>query len=250
MVLGSVRGCSALRDPICYSLLLCAVSQGLYSLSVPGKQEWAELHEVLRTEIMRKGTCLDSFQWLPSVTPFSDLLLKGSLFSYAPLTQDVECFLALLRLLFAWLCFCSILLLPKAALYEDILTCISANKAPLFHLRLGSPASLFSSTPVPRSRSTKTVTGKQEAALGAAGPLFQGLMIKDTWHFGCIFSTVTHIQTVNLYSTTTLWQFSFYNWGNTAHVGFWSRSHRKVAEPGFFGSRCLSWKILSRKFKA
>ena len=185
-----------------------------------------------------------------SVTPFSDLLLKGSLFSYAPLTQDVECFLALLRLLFAWLCFCSILLLPKAALYEDILTCISANKAPLFHLRLGSPASLFSSTPVPRSRSTKTVTGKQEAALGAAGPLFQGLMIKDTWHFGCIFSTVTHIQTVNLYSTTTLWQFSFYNWGDTAHVGFWSRSHRKVAEPGFFGSRCLSWKILSRKFKA
>ena len=68
MGLGSVRGRSALRDPICYSLLLCAVSQGLYSLSVPGKLEWAELHAVLRTEIMRKGTCLDSFQWLPSVT--------------------------------------------------------------------------------------------------------------------------------------------------------------------------------------
>ena len=43
-----------------------------------------------------------------SVTPFSDLLLKGNLFSYAPLTQDMECFLALWRLLFAWLCFCSI----------------------------------------------------------------------------------------------------------------------------------------------
>ena len=63
-----VRGHSTLRDPICYSLLLCAASQGLYSLSVPGKQEPAELRAVLRTEIMRKSTCLDSFQWLPSVT--------------------------------------------------------------------------------------------------------------------------------------------------------------------------------------
>ena len=49
-------------------------------------------------------------------------------------------------------------LLPKTALYEDIETCFSANKAPLFHARLGSPASLFSSTPVPRSQSTKTMT--------------------------------------------------------------------------------------------
>ena len=31
----------------------------------------------------------------PSVTPFSDLLLKGNLFSYAPLLQALECFLAL-----------------------------------------------------------------------------------------------------------------------------------------------------------
>ena len=62
MVLGSVRGRSALRDPIYYFLLLCAISEGLYSLSVPGKQERAKLHTVLRTEIMRKGTCLDSFQ--------------------------------------------------------------------------------------------------------------------------------------------------------------------------------------------
>ena len=74
MGLGSVRGRSALRDPICYSLLLCAVSQGLYSLSVPGKLEWAELHAVLRTEIMRKGTCLDSFQWLPSVTFYWEVI--------------------------------------------------------------------------------------------------------------------------------------------------------------------------------
>lgn len=41
-------------------------------------------------------------------------------------------------------------------------------------------------------------------ALGAAGPLFQGLMIYDTWHFQCIFSTVTYIQTINLYSTAIL----------------------------------------------
>ena len=84
-----------------------------------------------------------------SVTPFSDLLLKGNLFSYAPLTQDMECFLALWRLLLAWLCSCSIFLLPKAALYEDTETCVSANKAPLFHSRLGSPESFFPSTPVP-----------------------------------------------------------------------------------------------------
>ena len=34
-----------------------------------------------------------------------------------------------------------------------------ANISPLFHLRLGSPASLFSSTPVPRSRSTRAMKG-------------------------------------------------------------------------------------------
>ena len=45
----------------CFSRTLC-------SLSVPGKQEWAELHVVLRTEIMGKGTCLGSLQWLSSVT--------------------------------------------------------------------------------------------------------------------------------------------------------------------------------------
>ena len=102
-----VKGHSALRDPVCSSFV-CCFSRTLYSLSVPGKQEWAELHAVLRTEIMRKRTCLDSLQWLPSTAPFSDLFLKGNLFSYAPLTQDMECFLALWRLLFAWLCFCSI----------------------------------------------------------------------------------------------------------------------------------------------
>ena len=93
-----------LRDPMLFSSFVCYFSRTLYSLSVSGKQEWAELHAVLRTEIMRKSTCLNSFKWLPSVT----FLLKGNLFSYAPLTQDMECFLALWRLLFAWLCFCSV----------------------------------------------------------------------------------------------------------------------------------------------
>ena len=53
---------------------VCHFSRILYFLSVCGKQEWAELRAVFRTEIMRKGTCLDSFQWLPSVTPFSESL--------------------------------------------------------------------------------------------------------------------------------------------------------------------------------
>ena len=62
-----VRGYSTLRDPICF-LLLCAFSQGL---SVPYQflqNSNAELHWVLRAETMGKSTCLDSLQWLPSVT--------------------------------------------------------------------------------------------------------------------------------------------------------------------------------------
>ena len=43
-------------------------SRTLCSLSVPGIQEQVELHTVLRTEIMGKGSCLDSFQWLSSAT--------------------------------------------------------------------------------------------------------------------------------------------------------------------------------------
>ena len=41
---------------------VCCFSRILYSLSVPGKQERAEWLAVLKTEIMREGTCLDSFQ--------------------------------------------------------------------------------------------------------------------------------------------------------------------------------------------
>ena len=51
-----------------FSSFVCRFSRTLCSLSVPGKQEWAELHAVLRTEIMGKSTCLDSLQWLFSVT--------------------------------------------------------------------------------------------------------------------------------------------------------------------------------------
>ena len=86
-----------------FSSFVCRFSRILYSLSVPGKQERAEMHAVLRTEIMRKSTCLDSFQWLPSVTfylkviysvmplllriwnvvwPFEDCYLLGSVFAH------------------------------------------------------------------------------------------------------------------------------------------------------------------------
>ena len=81
---------------------VCHFSRILYSLSVPGKQEWAELHEFSGLRPWEGAPAWipfsDSLQWLPSVT-----LLKCNLFSYAPLTQDMECFLTLWRLLFAWL---------------------------------------------------------------------------------------------------------------------------------------------------
>ena len=51
-----------------FSSFVCHFSTTLCSLSVPGKQERAELDAVLRTEIMGKSTCLDSLQWLSSVT--------------------------------------------------------------------------------------------------------------------------------------------------------------------------------------
>ena len=47
---------------------MCHFSRTLCSLSVPEIQEQVELHAVLRTEIMGKNTCLDSLQWLSSVT--------------------------------------------------------------------------------------------------------------------------------------------------------------------------------------
>ena len=58
----------------------------------------------------------------------------------------------LLGFVFAQFFYC--LKLPCIKIHKRI----SANKTPLFHSRLGSPASFFSSTPVPRSRSTKIMT--------------------------------------------------------------------------------------------
>ena len=153
-----MRGCSALRDPICYSFLLFAISQGF---SIP--------YQFL--ENRNEQSCMSSQGWdhekghllgFLSVTPFSDSLqwrYLNVIYSVMPLLLRIwnafwpfqDCYL---------LGFVSaqFFLLPKAALYEHIETCVSANKAHLFHLRLGSPASFFSSTPVPRSWSTKTVT--------------------------------------------------------------------------------------------
>ena len=82
---------------------VCHLSRILYSLSVPGNRSEQSCTQ-FRTEMMRKGICIDSFLWLPSVT-----LLKCNLFSYAPLPQDIECFLALWRLLLARICFCSVI---------------------------------------------------------------------------------------------------------------------------------------------
>ena len=53
-----------------FSSFVCHFSRTLCSLSVPGKQERAELQAVLKTEIMGKSTCLDSLQWLSSVTVY------------------------------------------------------------------------------------------------------------------------------------------------------------------------------------
>ena len=38
-----------------FSSFVCCFSRGLCSLSVPGKQEGAELHAVLRTAVMRQS---------------------------------------------------------------------------------------------------------------------------------------------------------------------------------------------------
>ena len=65
---GIVRGCSTLRDPICCLFFISVpfLKDSMFLIS-SGKQERAELHAGLRTEIMGKNTCLDSLQWLSSV---------------------------------------------------------------------------------------------------------------------------------------------------------------------------------------
>ena len=100
-----------------FSSFVSCFSRTLYSLSVPGKQERAELHAVLRTESRRKGTCLDSFQWLPSVTFYLKVI-----YSLIPLLlriwnafQPFEC-CYLLAFVFAQFFYC--LKLPCMKIYK------------------------------------------------------------------------------------------------------------------------------------
>ena len=150
-----VGGCSALRDPICYSFLLCVVSQGF---SIPyqflenrSEQSYMQFSGLRSWErAPARIPFSDSLQWLPSVT-----LLKCNLFSYALLVKISNAFWPfedcyLLGFVFFFQLFFYCLNLPCMKIYK--------NKAPLFHSRFGSPESLFSPIPVPRSWSTKTVT--------------------------------------------------------------------------------------------
>ena len=116
-----------------FSSFVCHFSRILYSLSVPGKQEGAELHAVLRTEVMRKGTCLDSFQWLPSVTFYLKVI-----YSVMPLLFRIwnafwlfqDCYL--LGFVFAQFFYC--LKLPCMKIYKDAFLPI---KHPCFTWDLG-----------------------------------------------------------------------------------------------------------------
>ena len=105
----------------------------LYSLSAPGKQERAELHPVLRTEIMRKGTCLDSFQWLPSVTFYLKVIysvMPHLLRIWNAFWPFEDCYL--LGFIFAQFFYC--LKLPCMKLYKHALLQI---KHPCFTRDLG-----------------------------------------------------------------------------------------------------------------
>ena len=136
---GIVRGWSTLRDPICCIFFLCVpfLKDCLFLISswdtgtsraACSSQDWDHGKEHLLG--------------FPSVTLFSDLLLKG----LSILLQLVEFHS------FWWF---------SNHFIEDIKTCVSTNKVPLLHSRLGSPASFFLLTPVPRSQSIKTMTELQ-----------------------------------------------------------------------------------------
>ena len=120
-----------------FSSFVCRFSRTLYSLSVPGKQEWAELHAALRTEIMRKGTCLDSFQWLSQWLPLVTFYLKV-IYSVMPLLLRVwnafwpfkDCYL--LGFVFAHFFYC--LKLPCMKIYKHAFLQI---KHPCFTWDLG-----------------------------------------------------------------------------------------------------------------
>ena len=122
-----------------FSSFVCHFSRTLCSLLGPGKQEWAELHAVLRTEVMNR-----THAWIP----FSDLLLYYKLLSHVPITQDMDCLLALWRLcddcyspvsVFAQLYFCC-LKLPCIKIYKHMLPQI---KYLCFTRGLGSPRPSF-----------------------------------------------------------------------------------------------------------
>ena len=145
-----VRGHPTLRDPLCYFLLLCAISQGL---SIP-----YQFLENRNEQICMQFSGLRSWERAPAWIPFSDSLQWLPLvtfylkvvYSVMPLLLRIwnifwpfeDCYL--LGFVFAQFFYC--LKLPCMKIYEHA---VSANKASLFHSRLGSPASFFSSTPVP-----------------------------------------------------------------------------------------------------
>ena len=118
----SVRGRSISRDPVCHSLLLRAVSQGL---SIPyqflenrNEQSCAQFSGLRSWERAPAWIPFsDSLQWLPSVTCYLKVIysvmpLLGYEMLSGPL-KIVTC-LALFLLIFFFF------LLPKASLYEDI----------------------------------------------------------------------------------------------------------------------------------
>ena len=135
------RESSQLRDRTCqgtfnfkgsymlFSSFVCHSLRTLCSLSIPGKQEWAELHTVLRTEIMRKGTCLDSFQWHPSVTFYLKVIysvMSHLLRIWNAFWPFEDCYLLD--------CFCLICLLPCMKIYKHVFLQI---KHPCFTRDLG-----------------------------------------------------------------------------------------------------------------
>ena len=129
---------------------VCCFSRALCSLSVPGKQERAELHTVLRTEVM--GQRMRGF---PSVTFY--FTVNNSVMSLLPRIWIVfwpcdDCYSS--GFVFAQLYFCY-LKLPCMKIYKYMLL---QMKHPCFPRDLGPPRP-SSSTSVPRSWSVKTITG-------------------------------------------------------------------------------------------
>jgi len=108
---------------------VCHFSRILYSSSVAAGMSRAAC--ISRDWDPEKGWSAWSLQWLPPV-----ISLKRNLLSYA----DMQCFLALRRWLFAWLCFCSVffffncLKLPCIKIYKHAFL---QTKHPCFTRDLG-----------------------------------------------------------------------------------------------------------------